>query len=109
MTQNTERTDTTTDTTEPPIHSLRARARRTTETKEPPYGLDAPREGLIDAALNIAHQDATLRRNLKEVILRDDTAAALEAACALVAVEPSGSILALPCGKAAHPQEESIA
>ena len=66
MTQDTERTDTTTDTT------------------EPPYATDAPLDGLIDAALKIAHQDPTLRRNLKEAILRDDTAAALEAAGALV-------------------------
>ena len=50
--------------------------------------------GLIDAALKIAHQDAALRKSLKEAILRDDAAQTLETACALVGVKPSGSILA---------------
>ena len=61
---------------------------------------DTALDGLIDSALKIAHQDAALRRRLKAAILRDDPAAALEAACALVGFEPSGSILALVLSRA---------
>ena len=57
-------------------------------------------DGLVAAALDIAKQDTALRRTLKEAILRDDTVAALDVACALVGVEPSGSILALILSRA---------
>jgi hypothetical protein len=61
------------------------------ETPKP----DAALDGLIDSALKIAYQDAALRKSLKAALLRDDVSAALEAACALVGVKPSGSILSL--------------
>ena len=51
-------------------------------------------DGLIDAALKIAHREAALRRSLKEAIIRGDVAQTLKVACSLVGVEPSGSILA---------------
>lgn len=65
------------------------------------YKPDAALGGLIDSALKIAYQDAALRKSLKDAILRNDVAGALEAACSLVGVEPSGSILALTSSKAA--------
>jgi hypothetical protein len=52
-------------------------------------------DGLVNAALKIAHQDAARRRTLKDAILRDDVAQVLDAACALVGVQPSGQILEL--------------
>ncbi len=65
--------------------------------KQQPVAVRAPNpalDGLVAAALDIAKQDSALRRTLNEAILRDDTAAALETACALVNVKPSGSIRA---------------
>jgi hypothetical protein len=63
-------------------------------------------DGLIDAALKIAHQDAALRGSLKEAILRDDVAQTLEVDCSLVGVEPSGSILAATIkAKSPHPSD----
>jgi hypothetical protein len=63
-------------------------------------------DGLIDSALKIAHQDAALRRSLKEAILRDDVAKTIETACALVGVKMSGSILAATVkAKSLHPSD----
>src|ERR1017187_5174421 len=45
---------------------------------------------LMRPALKIAQQDAALRRNLKAAIQRDDVVQTLQAACALMGVEPSG-------------------
>ena len=52
-------------------------------------------DGLIEATLEVARHDAALRRDLKAAIQHDDVAQTLQAACALVGVEPSGSVLAL--------------
>ena len=82
-----------------PISGLRFNA----WMKKPPLRETRPDtalDGLIDSALKIAGQDAALRRNLKAAIQHDDVAQTLQAACALVGVEPSGSILALILSRA---------
>jgi hypothetical protein len=65
------------------------------------HNTNAALDGLIDSALTIAHQDAALRRSLKEAITSGDVALTLEAACSLVGVKPTGAILALLRDKAA--------
>jgi hypothetical protein len=62
---------------------------------------DAAFDGLIESALKIANHDAALRKSLKDAVVRGDAVQALHAACSLVGVEPSGSILALLRNKAA--------
>jgi hypothetical protein len=57
--------------------------------------IDNEFDGLVSAALDIATRDAALRRELKDSILRDNLTQVLECACALVGVDPTGSILAM--------------
>jgi hypothetical protein len=61
----------------------------------PQNNTDPHFDDLVDAALNIAHQDVARRRTLKNALVRGDVANSLEAACALVGVKPSGQILEL--------------
>jgi hypothetical protein len=61
----------------------------------PQNNTDPHFDGLVEAALKIAQQDAARRRTLKDAILGDDVAQVLDAACALVGVRPSGKILEL--------------
>jgi hypothetical protein len=61
----------------------------------PPNNTEPALDGLIEAALKIAHQDGAQRRILRDALIRGDVAQALRSACPLVNVEPSGHILGL--------------
>jgi hypothetical protein len=58
-------------------------------------------DGLVNAAIKIAHEDGEMRRSLKDALVRGDVRLALELACTLVNVQPSGQILEMIRDKAA--------
>lgn len=56
-------------------------------------------DGLINAALDIANRDALLCKKIKDAVLSDDPATALQAACDLIDARPGSSISAIIYGQ----------